>query len=76
MCTHILCKVYLSFNSSRTGGDFCHQARHTKIAQKIKFVEIYWRDHSLESSWVAPSDGTISFPIHPFSGEMHFLNLS
>jgi hypothetical protein len=40
-----------------------------KLPQKIKIVETYWPDHSLESSSGALSDGTISFSIHSFSGE-------
>jgi hypothetical protein len=40
-----------------------------KLAKKIKIVETYWHDHSLESSGVALSDGTISSSIQPFSGE-------
>jgi hypothetical protein len=39
-----------------------------KLPQKFKIVEIYWHDHSLERSWGALSDGTISFSIQPFSG--------
>jgi hypothetical protein len=37
-----------------------------KLPQKFNIVETYWHDHSLESSWGALSDGTISFSIHPF----------
>jgi hypothetical protein len=55
----------------RTGGEFCRQGQDTEIAQ-TKIVKTYWHDHSVESSWGALSDGTISFPIQPFSG-MHFL---
>jgi hypothetical protein len=41
---------------------------------KIKIVETYRHYHSLESSWGALSDGTISFPNH-FWGKNHFLFL-
>jgi hypothetical protein len=40
-----------------------------KLPQQVKIVETYWHDHSLESSWGPLSDGAISYPIHPFSGE-------
>jgi hypothetical protein len=46
-----------------------------KLPQKFKIVETYWHDHSLESSWGALSDDTISFSII-FGGNMHFLNFS
>jgi hypothetical protein len=39
-----------------------------KLHKKIKIVETYWHDHSLESSRGALSDFTI-FSIQPFSGE-------
>jgi hypothetical protein len=32
-----------------------------KLQKNIKIVKTYWHDHSLESSWGALSDGTISF---------------
>jgi hypothetical protein len=47
-----------------------------KLQKKIEIVETYWHDHSLESAWGAPSDGTISFLIQPFWGKMYFLNCS
>jgi hypothetical protein len=47
-----------------------------KLSKTFNIVETYWRDHSLESSGGALSDGTISFLIQPFSGKMHFLNIS
>jgi hypothetical protein len=31
-----------------------------KLPKKFKIIKTYWHDHSLESSWVALSDGTIS----------------
>jgi hypothetical protein len=40
-----------------------------KLPQKFMIVETYWHDHSLESSWGALSDGTISSSIQPFLGE-------
>jgi hypothetical protein len=40
-----------------------------KLPQRFEFVETYWHDHSLESSWGALSDGTISLSIPPLSGE-------
>jgi hypothetical protein len=49
----------------RTEGDFCHQGQEKEIAPKFKIVVTYWHDHSLESSWGAFSDGTISFSIQP-----------
>jgi hypothetical protein len=39
------------------------KGRTQKLAQKFKIVKTYWHDHSLESSWKALSDGTISFSI-------------
>jgi hypothetical protein len=60
-----------TFNSLRTDGDFCYQGRDTEIAKKNNIVETYWHDHSLERSWGALSDGTISFSIQ-FSGEECF----
>jgi hypothetical protein len=47
--------------SLRTDGDFCHQGQDTEIVQQnLRLVETYWHDHSLERSWGALSDGTIS----------------
>jgi hypothetical protein len=46
-----------------------------KLPQKIKIVETYCHDHSLESSRGALSDGTNSFSTI-FEGEIHFLNFS
>jgi hypothetical protein len=44
-----------------------------KLPQAFKIVETFWHDHSLESSWGALSDGTISFAIQLFSrGECIF----
>jgi hypothetical protein len=43
-----------------------------KLPENFKIVGTYWHDHSLESSWGALSDGTISFFIQPFSGENAF----
>jgi hypothetical protein len=45
---------WLCLNSLRTDGDFCHKGR----TQKMKIVETYWHDHSLESSRGALSYGT------------------
>jgi hypothetical protein len=45
------------------------KGRTQKLPQKIKIVENYWHDHSLESSWELLSVGIISFLIQPFSGE-------
>jgi hypothetical protein len=45
------------------------KSRTQKLSQKIKIVERYWHDHSLESTWGALSDGTISFLIQ-FLGEL------
>jgi hypothetical protein len=42
---------------------------HRNCPKKFKIVETYWHDHSLESFWGALSDGTISWLIHPFSGD-------
>jgi hypothetical protein len=56
-------------NSLTTDGDFCHQGWDTEIAQKIKIVEIYRHDHSLESSWGSHSDGTIRFSFQQFWGD-------
>jgi hypothetical protein len=57
-------------NPLRTDGNFCHQqGQDSEIAQKIfKIVKTYWHDHSLESSWEALSDGTISFFYFPILG--------
>jgi hypothetical protein len=47
----------------------------TEIAQNIEIVEIYWHDHSLESSGGTLTDGPISFFLfYHFWGKMHFLN--
>jgi hypothetical protein len=43
-----------------------------KLAKKFKIVETYWLEHSLESSWWALSEGTISFSIQLFPGENAF----
>jgi hypothetical protein len=60
-----------------TDCDFCHQGRDTKIAQKVKIVETYWHDHSLESSWEALYDGAISCSIQfILGGKIHFLNFA
>jgi hypothetical protein len=58
----------------RTDGDFCHQGRGTQKScpKKCRIVETYWHDHSLESSWGALSDGTITLR-QPFRGNVHFL---
>jgi hypothetical protein len=53
-----------------------HMGETQKLAQKFKIVETYWHGHSLESSWGALSDGTISFSIKLFWGKMHFLNFT
>jgi hypothetical protein len=42
---------------------------HIKLPKALKIVGNYWHNRSLESSWGALSDGTISFPIHPYLGE-------
>jgi hypothetical protein len=58
-------------NSLRTGGDF----RTQKLPKTFKIVKtyMYWHDHSLESSWGALSDGTISFqPFNNFRGKSIF----
>jgi hypothetical protein len=58
-------------SSSGKKGNF-----HRSKEKGNKIVETYWYDHSLESSWGALSDGTISILIPPFWEKMHFLNLS
>jgi hypothetical protein len=51
------------------------KGRTQKLPKEIQIVKTYWHDHSLESSWVALSDGTITFSIQLFSGEKKkFLN--
>jgi hypothetical protein len=35
------------------------------LAKTFQIVETHWHDHSLENSWEALSDGTISFSIQP-----------
>jgi hypothetical protein len=61
-------------NSLRTDGDFRRQGRDTEIAQNTKFVETHRHNHSLESSQVAHSDGTISLFIHyPRKNALDFL---
>jgi hypothetical protein len=49
-----------------------------KLPKKFKIVETFWRDHSLESSWEALSDGVgISFLIQLIFGDkIHFLNFA
>jgi hypothetical protein len=48
----------------------------TQILPKtFTIVETYSHDHSLESSWGALSDGTISFSIQLFLGESAFYEL-
>jgi hypothetical protein len=46
------------------------KGRTQKLPKKFKIIETYWHDPSLERSWGAPYDGTISFSfsIQPFSG--------
>jgi hypothetical protein len=46
------------------------------LPKEFNIVETYWHDHSLESSWVALSDGTISFLIQWVSGKCNFWNFS
>jgi hypothetical protein len=46
-----------------------------KLPKICKTVDTYRYDHSLESSWGALSDRTVSFSIQ-FEGTMHFLNFS
>jgi hypothetical protein len=45
------------------------RAGRRNCSKTFNIVEIYWHDHSLESSWGALSVGTISFLTQPFSGE-------
>jgi hypothetical protein len=45
-----------------------------KLPKKVKIVETYWHDHSLESSWGALFDGTIIFLFQPFLGKCLFWN--
>jgi hypothetical protein len=40
----------------------------------FKIVGTYWHDHSLEHTWGALSNGTISFLIQLFWGGINFLN--
>jgi hypothetical protein len=54
-------------NSLRTDGDFWHQGQDARTCQKDWRNLLTWL--SLESSWGALSDGTISFWIQPFTGE-------
>jgi hypothetical protein len=44
------------------------KGRTEKLPKTVQIVETYCHDHSLESTWEALSDGTISFSILPSSG--------
>jgi hypothetical protein len=48
------------------------RAGHRNCPNIFRIVEKYWHDHSLESSWGALFDGTISFEIQPSSGKSIF----
>jgi hypothetical protein len=43
------------------------RAGHKNCPPKLKIVDTYRHDHSLERAWGALSGGTISFSIQPFS---------
>jgi hypothetical protein len=74
-CT-ILYHLFKKVNSLRADGDWTvTKGRTQKLPKKLKIVETHWHDHSLESSWGACSDGTISFSIPHFQGEKAFSEL-